>query len=291
MNVLEELQQKYFRGNGGNTPTVGAPPAITVTGTWAGGAPPMGGDSFDQTAGTGGPFNPTPTRGLGPYGGVPGQIVVPKDIQDNISYDAKGLIRPDVAARLQNEAAAKGVASGMPGSGLQWNSYLHDYLGASDVARKRAYDEYLGLVPVAEQNAVNAAAPDPQHRGELEWSHAKEMFDRYLQQLGWGGNRGGGGSGYRSPAGGTGEMAPPPVASRPTGSATPLPTSPYPHNDFQPDPTKPWDWGAPGGTWYDASNDTYNAPTNGGPTQADVDRLLEEYMNGGGDLGDYGEAA
>lgn len=275
MNVLDMLQNRYPGMFGGGT--AAAPTGSTlVSGTVGGGGAPGGGG--------GGTYSPAPTRGQGAFGLVPGQVNVPQDIQDNITYDAKGILRPDVAAKLQNEAAAKGVASGMPGSGMQWNSYLHDYLGASDVARQRAYNNFLGLVPLAEQNAVNAASPDPQQRGELEWSHAKEMFDRYLSQLGWGG-RGGGGGGFRGPAGGTTDVSSPAGGTRDSGGAAPLPTSRYPSNAYPPDSSKPWDWGAPGGTWYDASNDTYNAPGSMGQSnqlsQNDIDRLIENYMNEG----------
>ncbi len=240
---------------------------------------------------TGGMFGATPTRGQGAYGLVPGQIEVPGQIQSNINNDLSGLVSPEIMSRLQNQAARFGVSSGMPGSGLQWNSYLHDYLGAGQVAQQRGFENYKSLLPLAERNAELAAAPDPQQRAETEQSFAQQMFDKYLSALrspaGATGNyrspvNNGGNDAFRSPAAGT-----LPQRSGPTRTggidAVANPYSPRPTNtqvfpgsdDFELYPDM-WqgllgDVGgdpsmgtAPPGTWYDTATDTSNAPADFG---------------------------
>ncbi len=159
---------------------------------------------------TPGMFGATPTQGQGAFGLVPGQIQVPAQAEQNIQNDLSGLVSPEIMSRLQNQAARFGVTSGMPVSGLQWNSYLHDYLGAGQAAQQRGFENYKSLLPLAERNAELAAAPDPTQRAQTEQSFAQQMFDKYLSALrgpagGTGNYRGGGGgnAGGVNPAAGT----------------------------------------------------------------------------------------
>ncbi len=180
------------------TPTNGTGRNLTPIGAPAAPAAPTS---------TPGIFGATPTQGQGAFGLVPGQIGVPAQAQQNIQNDLSGLVSPEIMSRLQNQAARFGVTSGMPGSGLQWNSYLHDYLGAGQAAQQRGFENYKSLLPLAERNAELAAAPDPTQRAQTEQSFAQQMFDKYLSALrgpagGTGNYRGGGGVGA-NPAGGT----------------------------------------------------------------------------------------
>src|SRR5260221_199049 len=201
----------------------------------------------------GGLYPSTPNPGQGAFGAVPGSVDIPSSVSGGISRDLSGIVSPEVQGKLQNIAATWGIKNGMPGSGAQSNLYAHDYLGASDVARQRGFENWKSLVPLQQQNNELAAAPNPTQRALTEQSFAQQMFNQYLATLGTGksqekfgqylGALGG------SPAGGTGVMR--------TGGidtvANPLPTATGGNTDVMPG-------GAPPGTWYDAPTDTMRSP-------------------------------
>lgn len=173
-------------------------------------------------------FGSTPNPGQGAFGKVPGSVDIPASVTSGIKRDLSGIISPEVQAKLQSIAATFGIRSGMPGSGLQSNRYAHDYLGASDVARQRGFENWKSLVPLQQQNNELAAAPNPEQRALTEQSFAQQMFNQYLAAMRSGGNGGGGGS--RSPAGGTigtgnGSVAArrPPMPNLPTSPGMVLP--------------------------------------------------------------------
>lgn len=215
-------------------------------------------------------FPTTPNPGKGAFGEVPAGVNLPPALTSGIQRDLSGEVSPEIAQRLQQIAATFGIQSGMPMGGLAANRYAHDYLGASDVARQRGTENWMRLLPLQQQNAELAAAPNPTQRALTEQSFAQQMFDRYLQALrGSGGGQQGGG--YRSPAAGT--VAPT------TGTATGgIPSPPAIHGEgeegynYSVPSTQmgdvsyvggmgsPADWGAPAGTSYDPYAMTYNAP-------------------------------
>ncbi len=264
------------------TPTNGT--GRTIQPTWGANGP--GGTTIPAPTApaaptsTPGMFGATPTQGQGAYGLVPGQIAVPAQAQQNIQNDLSGLVSPEIMSRLQNQAARFGVTSGMPGSGLQWNSYLHDYLGAGQAAQQRGFENYKSLLPLAERNAELAAAPDPTQRAQTEQSFAQQMFDKYLSALrspaGATGNYrgGGGGGGGNDPFNSPYQKATITPDTRTGGiAAVQNPYSPRPTNSFVypgSDPSGgtgpdtnyfyPDEWQAPVGTSYDPSANTYNAP-------------------------------
>jgi hypothetical protein len=142
-------------------------------------------------------LNPNPQSGSGVFGQVPGQLGVPpvaaqlgqelpglpnlnaaasQDIASNLS----GTLSPGTQNALQNASATYGVTSGMPGSGLTWDSLYGNIAGASTAEQQLGLQEYNQTVPtvsgtqtvspqlqeqVAMQNAIDAAAPNPTDAG------------------------------------------------------------------------------------------------------------------------------
>lgn len=237
-------------------------------------------------------FGASPTSGQGAFGLVPGAINPPAAAGRSINADLSGLVSPEIQQRLQNEAARFGISSGMPGSGLAGNRYLHDYLGAGEAARDRGFKHYGELLPLAERNAELVAAPDPQQRAQTEQSFAQQMFDRYLAATRGSGNTGGGGGGgYQpsaapvgAPAGARpGSFSSPNAFTSPTGPAPlsgmtpwagPYGPEAYPPAQYPPigepapmigaESLTPWtepagmDYGAPAGTMTAADSSYYD---------------------------------
>ena len=144
-------------------------------------------------------INPVSQGGTGTFGQVPGTIGLPpvaaqlqaqlpglsnlnssaaSDIQSNLN----GALSPGTSAALDNAAATYGTASGMPGSGLDWNSLYGNIAGASTAQQNQGISQYDQLVPtvsgtqtlspqlqtqVAFQNAVDSASPNPVDAGLL----------------------------------------------------------------------------------------------------------------------------
>lgn len=185
---------------------------------------------------------------------------------------------------LQDQGAAWGVGSGMPGSGLSANRSLRNLGLTSEQQVQQGIQNYNSTIPtvsrtqtvdpslqyqIANRNATMAAAPVPAQAQ----SYAQQLFDKYLQAMrGPGGGTGGG----MSPAGGTGGGG---SARSPWGS----PASSYYDSGSSPssgyDQTQQdwyWQgWGDPTGAGS-ASTSSYD------PTQQDW------YWQGFGDPGSYG---
>lgn len=176
-------------------------------------------------------LNPAPTSGQGPHGAVPGQLGLPNPAGDlagqvpglsglnsqasaNILSKLKGELSKNTLDALKNTAAAYGVSSGMPGSGLSDNAFLGNIAGAREALQTQGVNEYNATIPtvsgtqtvspalqneIATQNSLNAAAPDPTQAA----SYAMQLFQMYLNQMGRGGSSGGG----FNPVGGGGGIA------------------------------------------------------------------------------------
>ena len=158
-------------------------------------------------------LSPTPTSGTG-AGLVPGQLGLPtpaadlatqipglaginKTMSGDIMSQLQGELSPGTLNALKTNSAQWGVGSGMPGSGLNFNNLMGNIAGFSEgqVAKgEAAYSPFVGAVSgtqtvspelqttIAQQNALNAAAPSP--------SYAEQLFQQYMQ-------------GVRGPGGGT----------------------------------------------------------------------------------------
>ena len=150
----------------------------------AGGAPATGG------------FNPAPSpqSGVGPFGMVPGNISVAPaygavnqpQIASVINSQLNGELSPAEQAAIQDAGARFGVTSGMPGSGLARNRTVRDFGIATGVRQNQGIQNFNSLVPgaayqtgVQEQNAVNAASPNPAAAA----SYSQQLFNQYLQSM------------------------------------------------------------------------------------------------------------
>lgn len=261
-------QASSYGGGGG-----GAPGLMSITQAGGGGA--GGGGGFN--------LNPAPRAGNGPFGMVPGPLGLPdpagdlarqvpglsdlnKGVSSGILNKLNGTLSPSTLNALKNAQAQFGVSSGMPNSGLSWNSLYGNIAGASEAQQHEGIQDYNSWIPtvsgtqtvrpelqteIANINSINAAAPDPTQAA----SYAKQLFDQYLASMrgGGGGNRGPGGgmSNQGSPAGGTmprmssspSMVNPVPAPSGPPsfgGSSSYLPDDGF-MNEFQ----SGWDAGAP----------------------------------------------
>lgn len=171
-------------------------------------------------------FNPTPTQGNGAFGLVPGQVAAPQPAQDlagqvgNLPYlnqsagndilaGLNGQLSPGTRKLIQDQSAAYGVASGMPGSGLAQNRTLRDLGLTSEQVQNQALGQlnaYLGQTSqtqtvnpalqaeIASSNANLAAAPNP---GEAQ-GYAQSLLSKYLKSIG-----GSGGGSTGRPTGGS----------------------------------------------------------------------------------------
>jgi len=172
-------------------------------------------------------INPAPTTGQGAYGLVPAQVGLPPSVfsqmtsnvpmfgqmtnqaAQNINTELSGQLSPSAIAQIQNQAAAQGITSGMPSSGLQENDYLRSLGITSEALTQQGNKDYLSFLSgvgatqtdpnlaasVAERNALMAAAPDPsQAAAALEDTYMKNMQAQQALSRGVGG-------GYQSPAG------------------------------------------------------------------------------------------
>ena len=197
-------------------------------------------------------LNPGPQGGYGAYGGVPGPLDLPPSLYsqtgtnipqsagtagktaDFINSELAGQIAPESMNLLQQKAADMGAAGGQPMTGGQGtfsgNNFLQSLgLDQQNLMHQGAMD-YLQFAPtignlqtdpnlaftVAQQNALNAAAPNPQQA-------ASQLQTNYNQ--GRGATSGGGWSfSPQSPSGptygvqyaGTGGGGNPPIAYGPS---------------------------------------------------------------------------
>jgi len=181
------------------------------------------------------PYNasPQPTSGNGVFGSVPNAVALPQPYQafgqvfpgtqsnqtaasSDILHELSGQLSPETLASIQNQDAAWGVASGMPGSGVEQNKELLDVANASQAQQQQGASNYKGIVSpssqyftvapsveaeIAEANAVANAAPNPTLAGLTNiGSHIAGLG------LGYAMNNLGGGNLYQS-----GAVSPPPV--------------------------------------------------------------------------------
>lgn len=141
--------------------------------------------------------NAQPQSGSGIWGGVAGSTALPNPFSDlssvfpnlapaNASTSAdiitqlQGQLSPETLNHLQDTAAQYGVASGMPGSGLQQNSYLASVAQAAQGLTTQGVSSYGSAVPtikstetvapnwetqIAEANSLSAAQANPELQG------------------------------------------------------------------------------------------------------------------------------
>lgn len=141
-------------------------------------------------------LTPAPTTGQGAFGAVPGNVTNPISnapaLNDAAGGDILsklgGTLSPGTMNALQNAQATFGQTSGMPGAGLSWNSLYGNIAGASENQQQQGLTDYNAITGpafqtgLAEQNAVNAAAPDPTQAA----SYAEQLFNKYLASMGGG---------------------------------------------------------------------------------------------------------
>ncbi len=165
-------------------------------------------------------LNPAPQSGQGAFGAVPGPLGLPNPAADlgaqipglsglnqtgsqDIQSLLGGTLSPGTQNALQNAGATFGVESGMPGSGLSWNSIYGNIAGASAAQQQQGLQDYSSFIPtvsgtqtvsptlqneIATQNSLNAAAPNPAAAA----SYAEQLFNQYQQaQRGPGGGTAG----------------------------------------------------------------------------------------------------
>ncbi len=154
---------------------------------------------------------PSPQQGQGRYGLVPGPVGLPDphgdlakvfpnlDQADSAASSAllsrlEGHLSPDTIANIENIGATYGITSGMPGSGMSQNLTERDLgltseqlqqQGLADLPAVMSGISSTQTVPaglqaqIAEQNAANAAMPNPRDAAK----YSKKLFDEYMQQL------------------------------------------------------------------------------------------------------------
>jgi hypothetical protein len=142
---------------------------------------------------------------------VPGQVQAPSpysnlsaiypnlsgtnsQISSNILNQLQGNLSPGVINNIQNQGAAWGVQSGMPGSGAAGSNMLASLGLPSEGLQQQGVANYNATLPtmygtqtlnpalqteIAGYNATNAAAPDPTQAA----SYAKTLFDEYLAKM------------------------------------------------------------------------------------------------------------
>lgn len=186
------------------------------------------GGGFGMTGGRGSAspafnLNPSPQRGQGAYGAVPGALGIPSSrfeqvsnvlntraasplISENLLRDLSGDI--DLES-LQNDAARFGVETGMPrvggGSGPSFTDVR--LLNLSDrerrAIRRQGLQDYLQAVQgtasllddpnlsanIAEQNAVWASAPNPELAAKEQMRLWQQQFDALARGAGAGSGR------------------------------------------------------------------------------------------------------
>lgn len=159
---------------------------------------------------TGYPLGAAPQAGLGAHGGVPGAIQAPNPFRDlssiypNLSgtntaassallSGLQGQLSAGTQNLIKDAAAAWGVASGMPGSGLAGNKSLRDLGLTSEAVQQKALAQLPGIMDeiartqtvspelqaeIANRNATLAAAPNPAAAA----NYAQQLFQKYLNQ-------------------------------------------------------------------------------------------------------------
>jgi hypothetical protein len=156
-------------------------------------------------------YNPMPQYGSGAFGSVPGPLTPPNPASNlsgvipklgainsaasgDILSSLQGTLSPGTEHALQNASAEYGVSSGMPGSGLDWNSLYGNIAEASEAQQQKGLQDYSSFIPTVNStqtldpglqtnieatNASNAAAPNP----GASASYASQLFNQYLNQF------------------------------------------------------------------------------------------------------------
>ncbi len=166
-------------------------------------------------------FSPSPTTGKGAYGKVPGTVGLPPNIYEGVTSVYSGLpaltggagdiikrqmageLSPETINRIQDEAAAFGVASGMPSSQFSGYRGLRN-LGLSVEGRQQQgldnYSKFLSSLgqtvtdpnlaaSIGSSNAALNAAPDP----EAAFKAQLAAYLKAMQQAAAAGRNPGGG--------------------------------------------------------------------------------------------------
>jgi hypothetical protein len=195
-------------------------------------------------------LNPPSTSGSNPFGYIPGNVNSPlPNISDldtqagqDIAAQLSGSLSSGTLNALQDASATYGVNSGMPGSGLSWNSLFGNIAGASEQQQQQGLSNLNSLfgpnaqVGLAQQNAVNNAAPDPTQAA----NYAQQLFNEYLSSMRSPGGGTGGGSNIGNPA--SSSSAANPLVTSPTGTTNPFSTNPaYPDPSSSPGYEAPYD--------------------------------------------------
>lgn len=159
--------------------------------------------------------NPPPQSGVpNPWGLVPGPVGLPNPSQDlssvfpnlsgvnsqlsnDIMTQLSGQLNPATIANIQDQAAAWGVGSGMPGfnpGSLTGNKALRNLGLNTEQLINQGIGNYNQTIPtvsntqtvnpalqanIAANNALNAAAPNPQQAAQ----YAQNLFNQYLAAL------------------------------------------------------------------------------------------------------------
>lgn len=161
------------------------------------------GSPYRQPATTSFNLNPYPTMGSGAFGFVPGQLGLPspasdlgavypglqnqnKQIGNTISAQLGGKLSPETQMALQDYTSSWGASNGMPGSNALPGT-IANYRGARDLGlateklQQQGIQNYGSIIPTISQtqtvtpalqaeianiNAINAAAPNPQARAD-----------------------------------------------------------------------------------------------------------------------------
>lgn len=146
-----------------------------------------------------GSYSASPQAGNGPFGAVPGavntpnmaastQYGLPSAGASTISSELGGTLSPGTQNLLTNKAAAYGVSTGQPfssgGNTLPLQNLLDQMGLTSENLAHQGVGDYSQFNPatvqadVAEQNATNAAAPDPAAAAQ----YAEQLFQKYMNQ-------------------------------------------------------------------------------------------------------------
>lgn len=194
------------------------------------------------------PSTPAPQGGQGAFGAVPGSISLPNPagalaaqypdlaktnsaVSGDILSKLGGQLSPATVQQLQSAAATYATANGMPGSNaipgtLPYAMNLESLGLNSEQQQQQGIQDYNATIPtvsstqtlnpaleaqIAEENALNAAAPNP----AAAESYAESLYNQYLNQ-------------FKKSGGGTGSVSvsqpKPSPASGPTGETTITPS-------------------------------------------------------------------
>jgi hypothetical protein len=156
-------------------------------------------------------LNPTPRTGSGAYGAVPGAISAPsssyaqvgnvlpalpnltQSAGDVVGAQLEGQLSPGTVSFLQDKAAQFGIQMGMPGmqgGGFASNQFLRNLGMSSEAQSQQGVQNFNQMLPtlastqidpslqyeISNQNAINAAAPDPRMAAQEQLRLMQEMY-------------------------------------------------------------------------------------------------------------------